>query len=104
MWRRPKLVSLAFLFGGRPKIIGYSGEGGRIGQESTGLAELVDACTNTLCTSSFKIKYVPILHHTCSFARFQNLIVIKLHATEHVHNVGNWVSHSGDIYFTFHDP
>ena len=69
MWRRPKLVSLDFLFGRRSEIMRYVGDRGGIGQESTGLAELVDACSHTLCTTCFKIKYVTIFHHTCSFAR-----------------------------------
>ena len=48
-----------FLFGGRSELNGHVGDGGGIGNESTGLFGIVDLCSSAFCicssTSSFDI-------------------------------------------------
>ena len=64
--------SVIFLFRGRAELKGYVGDGGGIGNETTGLVEIVDPCSSALCICSFIIKYGPIILPYLFFFRDSN--------------------------------
>ena len=65
--------SVIFLFRGRAELKGYVGDGGGIGNETTGLVEIVDPCSSALCICSFIIKYGPIILPYIFFFRYSNI-------------------------------
>ena len=62
-----------FLFGGRSELNGHVGDGGGIGNESTGLFGIVDLCSSAFCICSFIIKYGPIILPYLFFFRDSNI-------------------------------
>ena len=64
-----------FLFGGRSELNGHVGDGGGIGNESTGLFGIVDLCSSAFCICSFIIKYGPIILPYLLFFRDSNILL-----------------------------
>ena len=62
-----------FLFGGRSELNGHVGDGGGIGNESTGLVEIVDPCSSAFCICSFIIKHGPVILPYLFFFRYSNI-------------------------------
>ena len=60
------------IFVGRAELNGHVGDGGGIGNESTGLFGIVDLCSSAFCICSFIIKYGPIILPYLLFFRDSN--------------------------------
>jgi hypothetical protein len=71
MCRKPKMGSVIFV--GRAELNGHVGDGGGIGNETTGLVEIVDPCSSAFCICSFIIKHGPVILPYLFFFRYSNI-------------------------------